>query len=76
MQEAEAENLANEKLAKQLNQIFQGKFCPDHPDVESVVLINLREDLDFLRVVTACCDSFKLELEGIAEPQKIYSTAH
>ncbi|MEO6916237.1 MAG: hypothetical protein ABI151_11785 [Chitinophagaceae bacterium] len=73
---ADAENLANEKLAKQLNQMFQGKACPDHPDFESLVLINLKEDLDFLRVISCCCVPFKLELEGLAEPQKAYSTSH
>lgn len=73
---AEEKNLANEKFAKQLSQMFQGKSCADHPDFESVVLIDLREDFDFLRVVSSCCDTFKFELEGLAEPQKNFSTGH
>ena len=75
-EKANADNTANEKFAKQLGQMFNDKCCSQHPDFESVVLVDLREDLDFLRVVTFCCEPFKLELEGLAEPQKLYSTNH
>lgn len=70
------DNLANEKLAKQLNQMFQGKTCPKHPATNSIVLVNLKEELDFLRVISFCCDDFKKELDGLAEPQKNYSISH
>lgn len=71
-----SENQENEKLSKQLNQMFNGMSCPEHPDFESVVLVNLREELDFLRVVSCCCNNFKSELEGLAEPQKQYANTH
>jgi len=74
--EVNKENLENEKLSKQLNQMFHGMSCPEHPDFCSVVLVNLREELDFLHVVSSCCDEFKTELEGLAEPQKQYAHTH
>jgi hypothetical protein len=70
------ENQENEKLSKQLNQMFKGMSCPEHPEFRSVVLVNLREELDFLHVVSSCCTDFKAELEGLAEPQKQYAHAH
>lgn len=70
------DNVANEKLAKQLNQMFQGKTCPEHPSMNSIVLVNLKEDMDFLRVIAVCCEDFKKELEGLAEPQRNYSITH
>jgi hypothetical protein len=70
------ENQENEKLSKQLNQMFNGMSCPEHPDFCSVVLVNLREELDFLHVVSSCCSEFRSELEGLAEPQKQYAHTH
>lgn len=62
-----ASNMANKSLAAQLNKRFERRFCSEHPDFESIMLVHFQKDGDVTTVQSYCCDKFKQALDLICQ---------
>ena len=51
--------------AIELNNKYSSVSCKIHPDIESKILVRLRDDDDFLEIQSWCCDDFKSKLYKI-----------
>lgn len=58
-------NMANKKLASQLNKKFEGRFCSEHPDFENIMEVHFQKDGTVASVQSYCCDKFKQNLDLI-----------
>jgi hypothetical protein len=60
-------NKVNKALVAQLTEIFKDNYCQDHPNFENILLVNMQnEGQPIATIETFCCDSFKKNLELIA----------
>lgn len=55
--------------ANELNNKYMNVSCGTHPDIESKILVKLRDANDFLDIQSWCCADFKSELDKIVQAE-------
>jgi hypothetical protein len=55
--------------ANELNNKYMDVSCRIHPDIESKILVRLRDTDDFLEIQSWCCADFKPELDKIVQEE-------
>ena len=55
--------------ANELNNKYMDVSCSIHPDIESKILVRLRDTDDFLEIQSWCCADFKSELDKIVKEE-------
>ena len=55
--------------ANELNNKYGSVSCKIHPEVESKILVRLRDVEDFLEIQSWCCDDFKSQLNKIVQEE-------
>jgi len=55
--------------ANELNNRYTSVTCKIHPDIESKILVRLRDEEDFLEIQSWCCADFKLQLDKIVQEE-------
>ena len=55
--------------ANELNNKYMSVSCKIHPDIESKILVRLRDTEDFLEIQSWCCADFKSQLDKIIQDE-------
>ncbi|HET6767107.1 MAG TPA: hypothetical protein VFH08_06905 [Chitinophagaceae bacterium] len=55
--------------ASELNNKYMDVSCRIHPDIESKILVRLRDEDDFLEIQSWCCADFKSQLDKIVQEE-------
>ena len=55
--------------ANELNHKYMDVSCSVHPDIESKILVRLRDVDDFLEIQSWCCSDFKMQLDKIVQEE-------
>jgi|GEM_PF-6611664 len=55
--------------ANELNNKYSSVCCKIHPEIESKILVRLRDDEDFLEIQSWCCNDFKSQLYKIIQAE-------
>ena len=55
--------------ANELNNKYMNVSCKLHPEIESNILVRLRDTKDFLEIQSCCCADFKSQLDMIVQEE-------
>jgi len=55
--------------ANELNNKYMSVSCSIHPEMESKILVRLRDTEDFLEIQSWCCADFKSQLKKIVQEE-------
>lgn len=69
-------NAKNKSLSPQLENRFKNVFCPNHLNIDSIVLCDFKENGSLMKVQSYCCNTFKQTLDLIVTERYPLPTEH